>query len=132
MTELWACLAAMSLMIQEPAKVQYICHIRDIANAECRAAELALFCRQPNEAENILLAANQVYKAIMMWIDLYQFDRCLDLAVKFKTHVDTVLYFRRKYLLGIERVESDKRFLQYNSTVDVDEEGILAKIASLS
>jgi hypothetical protein len=53
-------------MIHEPAKVQYICHIRDIANAECRAAELALFCRQPNEAENILLAANQVYKAIIM------------------------------------------------------------------
>jgi intraflagellar transport protein 80 len=105
MTELWACLAAMSLfgqdlntaevayaMIQEPAKVQ----IRDIANAECRAAELALFCRKPNEAENILLAA------IKMCIDLYEFDRCLDLAVKFKNHVDTVLYFRRKYLLDIE------------------------------
>jgi intraflagellar transport protein 80 len=88
MRELWACLAAMSLfgqdlntaevayaMIQEPAKVQYICHIRDIANAECRAAELALFCRNPQEAENILIAAGQVYKAIQMWIDLYQFDR---------------------------------------------------------
>ncbi|KAJ1558255.1 Intraflagellar transport protein 80 [Nowakowskiella sp. JEL0078] len=104
MKELWACLACMALngqdlntaevayaSIDEIQKVQYICFIRDIPTAEARSAEMALMRKQPKEAENILLTANLVYRAIRMWINLFEWERALELAVKYKTHVDTGL-----------------------------------------
>lgn len=39
--------------------------------------------------------------------------RALELAVKHKTHVDTVLAYREKFLQKFERKETNKRFLQY-------------------
>lgn len=39
--------------------------------------------------------------------------RALELAVKHKTHVDTVLANRQKYLENFNRKETNKRFLQY-------------------
>lgn len=39
--------------------------------------------------------------------------RALELAVKHKTHVDTVLAYRQKYLENFGRTEKSKRFLQY-------------------
>ena len=41
------------------------------------------------------------------------YDRALELAVKHKTHVDTVLAHRQKYLENFDRKETSKRFLQY-------------------
>ena len=43
---------------------------------------------------------------------LYNF-RALELAVKHKTHVDTVLAYRQKYLQDFGLEESDNVFLQY-------------------
>ena len=39
--------------------------------------------------------------------------RALELAVKHKTHVDTVLAFRARYLEKCKRPETSKKFLQY-------------------
>lgn len=103
--------------------------MRDIPSAEGRAAELALLRKQPKEAESILLAANLVYRCIRMWIELYNWDRALDLAVKNKTHVDTVLFFRAKYLRALSRNEDNKRFSQYIDSVPVEWIKIKAKIA---
>ena len=141
MKELWACLAVMAVngqdlntaevayaMIQEPAKVQYICRIRDIPSLDRRNAEMALFRRQPKEAESILLSSSLIYRAIMMWVYLYQWDRALEIAVKYKTHVDTVLYFRRKYLRTFERKETNKRYIQVSEGVEVDEDIIIEKM----
>ncbi|KAI9103258.1 WD40-repeat-containing domain protein [Phlyctochytrium arcticum] len=140
--ELWACLAAMAVhgqdlhtaelayaAIDEISKVRYITYIRDIPSSEGRAAELALLRRKPQEAENILLAANLVYRAIRMWISLFNWERALDLAVKYKTHVDTVMYFREKYIKGIGRRETNRKFVQYAQSVQVDWDKIQAKIA---
>lgn len=44
---------------------------------------------------------------------LYSIFRALELAVKHKTHVDTVLAYRQKYLENFDRKETSKRFLQY-------------------
>lgn len=101
----------------QPAKVQYICYIRDLPTPESRAAELALFRRQPREAENILLQAGQVYRAIMMWINVFQWERALDIATKYKAHADMVIYFRDKYLQTIGRKENNKRFIQVGQGV---------------
>jgi intraflagellar transport protein 80 len=86
--ELWACLAVMAVYgqdlntaevayaaIDEIHKVQFICQVKAIPSSEGRAAELALLRKQPREAESILLGANLVYRAIKMWMDLYNWDR---------------------------------------------------------
>ncbi|KAJ3125808.1 Intraflagellar transport protein 80 [Nowakowskiella sp. JEL0407] len=141
MKELWACLAAMAIhgqdlntaevayaSIDEIQKVQYICYIRDIPSAERRAAEMALLRKQPKEAEGILLSANLVYRAIRMWVGLFEWDRALEIAVKYKTHVDTVLYLREKYLTQTGRKEYLKKYVQYSQGVKVDVDAIKAKI----
>ena len=56
-------------------KVQYINHIKEIPTKEGRNAAMALFCRQTQEAETILLQAGLVYRAIQMNIDLFNWDR---------------------------------------------------------
>ncbi|KAI8818239.1 WD40-repeat-containing domain protein [Fimicolochytrium jonesii] len=139
--ELWSCLAAMAVngqdlntaevayaAIDEVSKVRYIVYIRDIPTAEGRAAELALLRRRPTEAENILLSANMTYRAIKMWIALFDWERALELAVKYKTHVDTVLYFREKYLKAVRRRETNRKFVKYSQNVQVNEEKIKAKM----
>ena len=40
-------------------------------------------------------------------------DRALELAVKHKTNVDTVLAHRQRYLDNFDKKETNKRFLQY-------------------
>lgn len=140
-TVLWACLATMAAYakdlntaetayaaIDEADKVQYINHIKEIPTKEGRNAAMALFCRQTQEAETILLQAGLIYRAIQMNIDLFNWDRALELAVKHKTHVDTVLAHRQKYLENFDRKETSKRFLQYAQGVEVDWDKIKAKV----
>lgn len=139
---LWACLAVMSAYAKELAtaevayaaideadKVQFIQHIRELPSKEARAAEMALFCGQSSDAEGILLQANLIFRAIMLNIQLYNWDRALELAVKHKTHVDTVLAYRQQYLQNFDKKEANKRFLQYLQGVEIDWDKIEAKIA---
>lgn len=44
-------------------------------------------------------------------------SRALELAVKHKTHVDTVLAYRQKFLQKFGRKETNKRFLEYSEAV---------------
>ena len=46
------------------------------------------------DAENIVLQAGLTFRAILLNIYLHQWERALDLAIKHKTHVDTVLAYR--------------------------------------
>mmetsp|Transcript_43977 Transcript_43977/g.71548 ORF Transcript_43977/g.71548 Transcript_43977/m.71548 type:complete len:763 (+) Transcript_43977:114-2402(+) len=138
----WSCLAAMAMnakelntaevayaAIDEVDKVQYVLHIKEIPTVEGRNAEVSLFMRKPEEAEAILLQAGLIFRAIKLNITLYNWDRALELAVNHKTHVDTVLAYRQKWLKAINREESNKRFSQYASQVAVDWDAISAKIA---
>ena len=56
-------------------KVQFIQHIKDIPSKEARNAEMALFCGQNQDAEGILLQASLTFRAIMLNIQLYNWDR---------------------------------------------------------
>lgn len=52
------------------------------------------------------------------WMDVYLelavfLSRALELAVKHKTHVDTVLAYREKFLQKFGRKENNKRFMHY-------------------
>ncbi|XP_046852298.1 intraflagellar transport protein 80 homolog [Xenia sp. Carnegie-2017] len=139
---LWACLATMAAYgkeletaeiayaaIDEADKVQYINHVKEIPSKEGRNAAMALFCGQIQEAELILLQAGLIFRSIKMHIDLFNWDRALELAVKHKTHVDTVIAFRNKHLKLCEKNEEKKRFLQISEGVQIDWEKINSKIA---
>eukprot|EP00898_Chlorokybus_atmophyticus_P007149 jgi/Chlat1/7435/Chrsp6S07453 len=56
-------------------------------------------------------------------------SRALELAINYKTHVDSVLYYRARYLRDVQRTESNARFQQYASQVEIDEAKIKSKIA---
>jgi intraflagellar transport protein 80 len=109
--------------------LEYIQYIKAIPTEEGRNAELALYRRQPNEAERILLQASPplVYRAVIMNIYLYRWDRALEIALKYRSHVDTCLGYRQRYLEQFGRRETDQRFLQYAAQVTVDWEAIGAK-----
>jgi hypothetical protein len=80
---------------------------------------MALLRHHPDEAERILLQASPplLYRAIKLNIDLYRWNRALDLAVKQKVHVDTVLAYRQRHLDAFERTESLPKFQQLSKQV---------------
>ncbi|XP_039612497.1 intraflagellar transport protein 80 homolog isoform X1 [Polypterus senegalus] len=138
---LWACLAAMAVAnkelitaevayaaIGEVEKIQYINMMKDLPSKESFMAYVMLFSGNVQDAEGILLRAGLIYQAIQVHINLFNWDRALELAVKHKTHVDTVLAHRQKYLENFIKKETNKRFLQYSEGVEVDWEKIQAKI----
>ena len=65
-----------------------------------------------------------------MNIRLFNFDRALELAVQYKTHVDTVLWYRQRFLSNFRRKETNEAFLSYASQVELNEDAIKAKIKS--
>jgi len=140
--KLWGCLAAMSLQnrqldtaevalasLNEADKLEFIIYLKKLPSEETRNAELALYRRCPDEAEAILLQARPplLYRAIDLNIRLFRWGRALELAVKNKKHVDTVLGYRQKYLKQAKKTETEKRFLQY-AEMEIDWEAIHAKI----
>lgn len=106
--------------------MEYIQYIKSIPSEEGKQAELALYRRQPDEAERILLQASPplAYRAIKLNLNLFRWNRALDLAVKHKAHIETVLAYRQKYLQSFEREEVNQKFLQYfnqvNDNIGVD------------
>ncbi|XP_054901538.1 intraflagellar transport protein 80 homolog [Poeciliopsis prolifica] len=138
---LWACLAGMAMAnkdlhtaemayaaIGELPRVQYINFIKEQPSKESSLAHMLMFSGHVQEAEATLLQAGLIYQAIQVNIDLFNWNRALELAVKHKTHVDTVLAYRGKFLQTFGRKETNKRFLQYSEGVEVDWEKIQAKI----
>lgn len=59
---------------------------------------MALYCKKYSEAEGILLSARLFYRAIKLNIKMYKWDRALAIAVDNRTHVDTVVAYRQRYL----------------------------------
>lgn len=113
--------------------MEYIQYIKSIPSEEGKQAELALYRRQPDEAERILLQASPplAYRAIKLNLNLFRWNRALDLAVKHKAHIETVLAYRQKYLQSFEREEVNQKFLQYFNQVN-DNIGVDAFLFSIS
>ena len=99
--------------------MEYIQYIKTIPSQEGQQAETALFRRQIDEAERIFLNATPplVYRAVKMNIRFYRWARALDIALKFRSHVDTVLGYRQRFLEQFQKRETDQRFIQYASQV---------------
>ena len=138
---LWACLAAMSIYcrelntaeialaaIDEADKVQYINYIKELPSEPSRNAALALYCRKNNEAEHILLQSKLYYRAIKLNVKLFRWEKALDIAIQNRTHVDTVIAYRQRYLAQYSKEEDNAKFKQYMNEVEVDWPTIKAKI----
>ncbi|XP_062598363.1 intraflagellar transport protein 80 homolog [Saccostrea cucullata] len=89
----------------------------------CCLAAMSAYAKELNTAEIAYAAIKEVNS-----VQLYNWDRALELAVKHKTHVDTVLGYRQRYLERFEKKEKNKRFLQYSEGIEIDWEKIDAKI----
>merc|ERR1712217_438469 len=139
--ELWAALGAMAMharaldtveialaAIEEVDKVQFVAHINKMPDDVLRQAELALFCKRPDEALNILLQNKRIYRAIKMYIRLHRWNDALELALKHQTHVDTVLAYRQQHLQQMKHVETNEQFKTWAQQVEVDWEKIKMKI----
>ena len=124
---MWACLAAISIdcrelntlkialaVIDEADKVQYINYIKELPSEPARNAALSLYCKKVNEAESILMGARLYYRAIKMNIKMYKWDKALDIAIAQKTHVDTVIAYRKRFLEQYNKEETNDRFIQLN------------------
>ena len=138
---LWACLAGMAVhakhldtaevayaAIQEADKVYYIQYIKELPLKEARAAEMSVMTGNYQDAENMLLQSGLVFRAIVLNIYLHQWEKALDLAIKNKTHVDTVLAYRLKYLARCDKEENNAKYTQYMKEVEVDWDKINEKI----
>uniref|UniRef100_A0AC34QZP6 Uncharacterized protein n=1 Tax=Panagrolaimus sp. JU765 TaxID=591449 RepID=A0AC34QZP6_9BILA len=64
----------------------------------------------------------------MTCLSLFQFDKALDLAVKSKMHVDTVLGYRQRYLEKTGRKETDPKYLKQLAEVEIDWQHIQEKV----
>lgn len=71
-----------------------------------------------------------MYRAIDLNCSLCRWERALDLAVKYKTHVDTVLMRRARHVAALRRPETEAKFLALASNVEINPEAIARKIAA--
>ena len=56
-------------------KVQYLSYIRELPTAERKNAEMAMFFRQPAQAEASYLQAGMIFRAIQINMNLFLWER---------------------------------------------------------
>lgn len=130
-------------------KVEYIEYIKQSPNKDIRNAETALLCGNFQDAEAVLLQSNQIFRAIMLNLYQYNWDRyvwwkrgwhdfenettnmvlffllekinkrALELAIKHQNYMDIVIGFRQRFLEEYEKPEKNKLFLKYRKEVSL-------------
>jgi intraflagellar transport protein 80 len=138
---LWAVLAGASIYnknleiasvayaaLDEVDKVEYIEYIKQSPSKDIRNAETALLCNNPQDAEMILIQANLIFRAVMLNLNQYNWERALELAVKYQSYLDIVVGCRSRFLEEYEKKETIKQFVKYGKEVDVDAEMVSALI----
>lgn len=138
---LWACLAGMAThsrdlatseeayaAIEQVDKVLYINYIKNIPVKAAQQAEMYLLGGNLIEAETLLLQHGLIFRAIQVSIVAHNWDRALELALRHKSHIDTVLYQRKKYLDALEKIETNEKFLRLQSEIELDEEKMAAEL----
>ena len=119
--------------IDEVDKVNFIEKILKLKeqnyNENLISAYVLLLSNRIDDAENILIQGKLIYRAIKININLFRWDRALNLAVSNKVHVDTVLAYRKKYLESVGLEEVNSKFIEYSRDIVIDWDKIKAKIA---
>ncbi|EPY36970.1 hypothetical protein STCU_00315 [Strigomonas culicis] len=110
------------------AKVRYVHAVRDIPTPEGRQAELLLLQHRTAEAERVLLQSGLLYRCIDMHTRLFNWERALTIAKERKTHVDTVMARRQKYLEESGKKENLDCFKELGDSVKINWGAIGEKI----
>ena len=113
--------------LEEPDKILFLRSIQKLPLQPSRDAELALYRKNIKSAENILIQNDLIYRVIELNMRLFRWRRALELAIDHRSHIDTVIAFRKKYLTNWNKEESIDLFLKYESEVDVNWEIIQEK-----
>jgi intraflagellar transport protein 80 len=102
--------------------------VKELPSEPARNSAIALYCKKTQEAEQILMSAKLFYRAIKLNIKMYKWDRALEIAVNNKTHVDTVIAYRKRFLEQYGKEETNERFKQYARDIEVDWDTVKTKI----
>ncbi|KAL0273596.1 UNVERIFIED_CONTAM: hypothetical protein PYX00_006229 [Menopon gallinae] len=126
---LWACLACMACYskelftaeeayaaINELDKVSYLQYIKSLSLPAAQNAHLALLAGNFKEAENILLLNGLIFRAILVHMELHNWNRYGKLS-PLKCYLDT-----------FEKAETNEKFLQFKNEVEINPENIESKI----
>jgi len=98
--------------------VKYLSDIRLHPNKTIRQAEMTLFCGgNVQDAEGLLLQSGLIFRAIMLNLKLYRWDRALELSVKYQVHLDTVIGYRQRYIEQFDKKETNAKYQKYASEV---------------
>ncbi|XP_033228073.1 intraflagellar transport protein 80 homolog [Belonocnema kinseyi] len=127
---LWTCMAVIAidnkeLTVAEEAcaaigrfdKVEYIRHIKKLPTKAEILAETALLAGDLLAAEGILLQNGLVSEAIQINIQVYNWNRALELAIKHKKQLEEVLAARKNYLQIINKEETNQSYLALLSNI---------------
>ncbi|KAL7072197.1 hypothetical protein ACQ4LE_008505 [Meloidogyne hapla] len=146
---LWATLAGLALaeksftiaeicygQLKEAEKLLSLGELRSQPNPQMRSFQIALFGSRLREAETALLKSGHFFRAIMLNLSVFRFERALELALNSsesqnignKEHLDTVIGYRQRYLDLLGHSETNPKFLKYLSQVEVDWPHIFEKI----
>jgi intraflagellar transport protein 80 len=109
--------------IDEVDKVAFIEKILKLREEKCNESLISsyvlLLSNKIDEAENILVQGKLIYRAIKLNINLFRWDRALNLALSNKTHIDTVLAYRKKYLEAASLEETNSKFIELSKEVKI-------------
>ncbi|GIX75579.1 intraflagellar transport protein 80 homolog [Caerostris extrusa] len=114
--------------IKESDKVECIQYIKKLPLKDLQTSEMALLSGNTKEAESVLLAGGLTFRAIMLNLRLYKWDRALELATKNGNHIDTVLAFRQKYRDTLDITEDKPNFIQLMNEVEINWNSVNEKI----
>ncbi|CAG2119761.1 unnamed protein product, partial [Medioppia subpectinata] len=105
-------------------KVLYIQKIQKLKDKESKNAEIALICGNIREAENILLQSGFILRAISLNLELFRWERALELALKYDKNnnfVELVHAFRHRYLERVGKKETVPAFRQLSNDTEFSE-----------
>ena len=109
--------------IDEVDKVSFIEKILKLREEKCNenliTCYVLILSNKIEEAENILIQGKLFYRVIKMNINLFKWDRALNLALTHKTHIDTVLAYRRKFLESAGLEETNSKFIELYKEVEL-------------
>jgi len=106
--------------LEEPDKILFLRSILELPLQSHKEAELALYRKKIKGAESILLQNDLVFRAIQLNMRLFKWKRALEVAIDYRTHIDTVIAFRGKYLENTNKTETIELFLKYRNEVDIN------------
>jgi len=86
-------------------------------NESLISSYVLLLSNKIEEAENVLVQGKLIYRAIKMNVNLFRWDRALNLALNYKTHIDTVLAYRQRYLTSVGLEETNSKFIESTKEV---------------